>query len=213
MIFSFFNWLSEYFLWIYLFTAAVTITYIYFIFKWKIALVFKFLISVSFIMLTMFIISSVGFIFTSGNYIQETRQYLYEQQIASKEQTDIFNIENVDITNNRGETIPKFSEFDERKYVSVYYTNGFTEYTQPVISVPIKNSDYMKEYALSYVEVKETIEPSITNWTNILLSLRDKVGFNDSKLLNIKPGVYHLKLHVPSTDFQEIEEEMDRKSR
>jgi|SRR5690625_750723 len=208
--FSFYQWIQENYLMLYGITMVISLIYVYYIFSSRMNIIIRFLLSFVMIFLTFMVTAGVGFAAGSGDYIQEYRQNYHDYVLMGKE-TDYIRIYDVEVTNNKGNSIPKFSGKDKEKYVSINYFNGVEVKTHNVLAEPI--ADEREGFYISYTYLPENAVPTLKPITDVLMQMREKIGYSDVKDLVVQKGSYRLQLHVPMEQYDEYKEEMERKSK
>lgn len=210
MEFSFSYWLSNNLLLIGVMTLVVVLIYSMFIIKSDKNILRKILRVFVTLSITFVAVSVVSFILGAGDYIQEYRQAYYDSEIKGMEKEYIV-VYDVNITNNKGNSIPKFSDRDKNKYVTVEYNNGIEQKTQFVLDDTLYSPT--EDFLLSYVYLQEDHIPDLSRFTDVLLQIREKLGYNDVDKLRVESGAYYLRLHVPMEDYDTYQEAMSRVSR
>jgi len=155
------------------------------------------------------VLPSILFTIFLGSYIEGYREefkgYMGEQVRSSYE------IENVEVTNNNGNYIPKFSKKDKDRYVKIEYEVNEDEDEKIVNYKPIKEDS--GAYKLSYVILESDYEVELKGISNLAVNIREFLGIEDRKRLQFEKGAYDFRLGVPEEDYEDRKSEMRRKSK
>lgn len=210
MEFGYGDWLSVNFIKVYIITALILFPTIYGIVRTRLYTVLKVLVVPIVVFFVFQVVGSILFITTTGEYIQDYRQS-YVDNILNKEERDYIKVSDVQVTNNHGNSIPKFSSKDKEKYVAIEYYNGETTNEQFVLEQPERET--RDGFYLSFVELDKKFVPKMSEHTKRLLGVRSILGYEDIDKLAVESGAYLLKLHVPDEDYETYKKEMERKAR
>jgi len=162
------------------------------------------------VFLTMFIVvPSMLFVFLVEGHIQDYREDFKAYVESTGRYT--LKIEDVRITNNEGNHIPKFSAKDEHEYVTIEYTQKGKRYKEVVKSEPYKVDG--DEYKVSFVYVDQDYLIEYGKYSKFLMGIRKALGYKDDYKLNFEKGAYDFSLGVPDDEYEKVKSEMSRKAK
>lgn len=207
--FGYTDWVMNNLLVLIIITIPTSFVLIYKIVETKVNYFIKGLFTIGIIILTFVIIPSIGYMLFLDEYINEFREEFKEY--VENEGRYSLEVENVEITNNNGNHIPKFSTNDEDMYVKIHYDNNRKNERRIVKSEPVKSYD--DKYRLTFVFVDEDYEIKTSKYEEIIFKIRELLGFKDKDKMNFRKGAYDFELEVPEKDFRDVKSEMKRKEK
>lgn len=209
MNFGYVDWVLEQKLLLMMITIPIAFLLVYKILNTEMSYLKKGMSVFSTILLVFIILPSLGYIIFLNSYIQDFRSEF--KDFMEEEGRYSIEIEDVEITNNNGNYIPKFSKKDEDKYVKVNYMNKGKQERKIIKSHPKESKD--DKYRLTFVYLDEDYEIVSNKYEEFLYKIRDILGFNDKDKLEFKKGAYDFEMEVPKKDFDRIKSEMGRKEK